>query len=80
MPLHLRNAPTQLMADLNHGAEYRYAHNEQGAFAAGEVYLPEALQDLKFYKPTERGFEKQISDKLTYLQKLNLQSENKRYE
>lgn len=80
VPLHLRNAPTQLMADLNHGAEYRYAHNEQGAFAAGEVYLPEALQDLKFYKPTERGFEKQISDKLTYLQKLNLQSENKRYE
>lgn len=79
VPLHLRNAPTKLMAELNHGKEYRYAHNEMGAFAAGEVYLPEALQDTKFYQPSNRGFEKQITDKLDYLQKLNNQSENKRY-
>ena len=79
VPLHLRNAPTKLMAELNHGKGYRYAHDEMGAFAAGEVYLPEALQNTKFYQPSDRGFEKQITDKLDYLDKLNEQSENKRY-
>lgn len=79
VPLHLRNAPTKLMAELNHGVGYRYAHNEAGAFAAGEVYLPEAIQDIKFYKPSDRGFEKQITDKLEYLDTLNQQSINKRY-
>jgi putative ATPase len=80
VPLHLRNAPTKLMAELNHGLGYRYAHDEDGAFAAGEVYLPEALQGTKFYQASDRGFEKQISAKLDYLQQLNLQSLNKRYE
>ncbi len=80
VPVHLRNAPTQLLAELNHGAEYRYAHDEEGAFAAGEVYLPEALQGTKFYQASDRGFEKKISAKLDYLQQLNLQSLNKRYE
>lgn len=79
VPLHLRNAPTKLMAELNHGAGYRYAHDEDGAFAAGEVYLPKALQGTKFYQPNDRGFEKQISDKLDYLAQLNRQSTNKRY-
>ncbi len=79
VPVHLRNAPTQLLAELNHGAEYRYAHDEEGAFAAGEVYLPEALQGTKFYQPSERGFEKQIANKLDYLAQLNRQSVNKRY-
>jgi putative ATPase len=80
VPLHLRNAPTKLMAELNHGLGYRYAHDEDGAFAAGEVYLPQAMQGTKFYQASDRGFEKQISAKLDYLQQLNLQSLNKRYE
>ncbi|WP_354624531.1 replication-associated recombination protein A [Psychromonas sp. MME2] len=80
VPLHLRNAPTKLMAELNHGASYRYAHDEDGAFAAGEVYLPVELQGIHFYQPTDRGFEKQISEKLNYLRHLNLQSMDKRYE
>jgi len=79
VPLHLRNAPTKLMAELNHGLEYRYAHDEDGAFAAGEVYLPEALQGTRFYQATDRGFEKQISAKLNYLALRNQQSLNKRY-
>jgi len=80
VPLHLRNAPTELMTELNHGRGYRYAHDEDGAFAAGEVYLPQALQGTRFYEPCSRGFEQQISDKLSYLQQLNLNSPNKRYE
>jgi len=80
VPLHLRNAPTQLMKDLGHNESYRYAHDELGAFAAGEVYLPVELQGESFYQPTDRGFEKQISEKLNYLQHLNQQSNNKRYE
>lgn len=80
VPLHLRNAPTKLMQELGHKAGYRYAHDEDGAFAAGEVYLPQELQDRRFYFPSDRGFEKQVSDKLSYLQQLNLQSEKRRYE
>jgi putative ATPase len=80
VPLHLRNAPTQLMKELNHSLGYRYAHEEDGAFAAGEVYLPEALQGRKFYQATDRGFEKQIAAKLDYLDQLNQQSNNKRYQ
>ncbi len=79
VPLHLRNAPTKLMKELNHGTGYRYAHDEDGAFAAGEVYLPEALQGTKFYRASDRGFEKQIAAKLDYLQQLNRQSTHKRY-
>ena len=80
VPLHLRNAPTKLMAELNHGAEYRYAHDEEGAFAAGEVYLPEALKDSQFYQPNDRGMEKQILEKLNYLRTLNQSSSKKRYD
>lgn len=80
VPLHLRNAPTKLMAELNHGQGYRYAHDEDGAFAAGEVYLPQELQGQRFYQASDRGFEKQIADKLNYLQQLNMKSVNKRYE
>ncbi|MFT6925559.1 MAG: putative ATPase [Psychromonas sp.] len=80
VPLHLRNAPTKLMKELNHNLGYRYAHDEDGAFAAGEVYLPEEIQGSKFYQPTDRGFEKQISAKLDYLEQLNQQSNNKRYQ
>jgi len=80
VPLHLRNAPTQLMKDLGHNEGYRYAHDEDGAFAAGEVYLPQEIQNESFYQPSNRGFEKQITEKLNYLKQLNLQSINKRYE
>jgi len=80
VPLHLRNAPTKLMKELNHSLGYRYAHEEDGAFAAGEVYLPEEIKGTKFYQPTDRGFEKQISAKLDYLDQLNQQSNNKRYQ
>lgn len=79
IPLHLRNAPTKLMEQMGHGKEYRYAHNEPNAFAAGESYLPEPIKDSRFYFPSERGFEKRIKDKLVQLDELNMLSENKRY-
>lgn len=71
VPIHLRNAPTELMADLGYGAEYRYAHDEPDAYAAGEVYLPEPLQNLQFYQPVERGLEIKIAQKLQYLRELD---------
>lgn len=79
VPLHLRNAPTKLMKEMGHGDGYRYAHNEPGAFAAGEVYLPKALQNKSYYQPNDRGLEKQIKAKLDYLDSLNQQSPTKRY-
>jgi putative ATPase len=79
VPVHLRNAPTKLMKELGYGDEYRYAHNEEGAFAAGENYFPEAIKDRRYYVPSERGLEKQIKDKLEYLKSLNQMSVNKRY-
>jgi len=79
VPLHLRNAPTELMKSLNHGEGYRYAHDEIGAYAAGEVYLPEALEGIEFYQPTDRGLEKKITEKLQYLKHCDQQSLKKRY-
>jgi len=80
VPEHLRNAPTSLMKDLGYGAEYRYAHNEEGAFAAGEKYFPEAINDRQYYFPTDRGLEQKIKQKLDYLTQRNEQSDIKRYE
>ena len=80
VPEHLRNAPTRLMKDLGYGAEYRYAHNEEGAFAAGEKYFPEAIYDRQYYFPTDRGLEQKIKQKLDYLTQRNEQSDIKRYE
>lgn len=80
VPEHLRNAPTDLMKDLGYGSEYRYAHDEAGAFAAGENYFPEALKDTKYYHPVDRGLEKKIKEKLDYLTALDQQSTLKRYE
>lgn len=80
VPAHLRNAPTSLMKDMGYGAEYRYAHNEPNAFAAGESYLPQEIKDTQYYEPTERGMEKQIKQKLDYLTQQNLQSDVKRYQ
>jgi len=80
VPHHLRNAPTKLMSDLGYGEEYRYAHNEVNAFAAGENYLPQEIRDVEIYQPTNRGLEHKISEKLNYLKQLNQQSSIKRYE
>lgn len=79
VPLHLRNAPTKLMKGMDYGAEYRYAHNEPDAFAAGESYFPEALAGEHYYQPVDRGLEQKIGAKLTHLRQLNEQSQMKRY-
>jgi len=71
VPLHLRNAPTSLMKDLDYGKDYRYAHNEEGAYALGVSYLPEELAGKQYYFPTDRGLEKKISKKLDYLRSLD---------
>lgn len=78
VPHHLRNAPKTLMKELGYGAEYRYAHNEPEAFAAGESYLPPELHEKTYYQPVERGLEKQIKAKLGHLTNLNQNSQNKR--
>lgn len=78
VPLHLRNAPTTLMKQMGFGEGYRYAHDEPGAYAAGECYLPEQLAGQQFYTPTDRGMEKQLADKLAYLRQLDAQSSRKR--
>jgi putative ATPase len=79
VPLHLRNASSQMMSDMNYGAEYRYAHDEPEAFAAGENYFPEALADERFYSPVARGLEQKIGAKLDHLRELNRLSDKKRY-
>lgn len=71
VPLYLRNAPTKLMADLGYKQGYRYAHDEPGAFAAGEIYLPEGLEGTRWYQPTDRGLEIKIGEKLARLKALN---------
>lgn len=67
VPLHLRNAPTDLMKDLGHGKDYRYPHDEEGAFAEGEKYLPDELTGCQFYTPTNRGLEIKIAERLRAL-------------
>ena len=71
VPMHLRNAPTQLMKDLDYGKNYRYAHDEADGFAAGERYLPDGMAPPNFYRPVERGLEIRIADKLRELKRLN---------
>lgn len=71
VPLHLRNAPTQLMAELDYGADYRYAHDEPNAYAAGETYLPTEMPPASFYQPVERGLEAKIAAKLRHLRQLD---------
>ena len=78
VPLHLRNAPTKLMQNLDYGKDYRYAHNEEGAYVAGEQYLPDGLEEVKFYKPTNRGLEGKISEKLAHLAELDKQAKAKK--
>jgi putative ATPase len=71
VPMHLRNAPTKLMKDLGYSKGYRYAHDEEGGFAAGEKYFPDAMQPQAFYRPVERGLEIRIREKLAELRRLN---------
>lgn len=71
VPIYLRNAPTKLMKELNYGAEYRYAHDEPNAYAAGVNYFPGDMPERQYYHPAPRGLEKQIAEKLTYLKELD---------
>lgn len=71
VPLHLRNAPTKLMKSLDYGRDYRYAHDEEGAFAAGERYWPDGIDPPPFYEPTDRGLEIRIGEKLAQLREAN---------
>jgi len=71
VPLHLRNAPTKLMKQLDYGKDYRYAHNEADGYAAGENYFPDGMPEVSFYQPTERGLEAKIAEKLAHLRELD---------
>jgi putative ATPase len=71
VPLHIRNAPTRLMKDLGYGKGYRYAHDEEGAYAAGESYWPEGMPKVQWYKPTERGLEARIRERIAELRALD---------
>ncbi|KZZ19077.1 hypothetical protein A3751_21310 [Oleiphilus sp. HI0080] len=77
--MHLRNAPTKLMKEQGMGLEYRYAHDEPGAFAVGESYFPEELDGTEFYQPVERGLEIKIQERLNQLRDLNHHAASKRY-
>ena len=74
VPLHLRNAPTTLMKDLDYGKEYRYAHDEPDAFAAGENYWPDGMKPPPLYEPVERGLEIKIAEKMRALREKNAQA------
>ena len=76
VPLHLRNAPTKLMKELGYGHAYRYAHDEPHGYAAGEQYFPDGL-DTTFYRPTDRGLEAKIQQKLQFLKELDRQHKKK---
>ncbi len=71
VPMHIRNAPTKLMKTLGMGANYRYAHQEEGAYAAGETYLPDGVEKPNWYRPTDRGLEAKIAEKLAQLRELD---------
>jgi putative ATPase len=79
VPLHIRNAPTQLMKSLDYGKDYRYAHDEPEAFAAGENYFPEEIADTLYYQPVNQGLEQKIAEKLLRLRTLNRNSPVQRY-
>jgi len=77
VPLHLRNAPTKLMKQLDYGKDYRYAHDEAEGYAAGEDYFPDGMPEVSFYEPTERGLEAKIAEKLAHLRALDAKAKNK---
>jgi putative ATPase len=78
VPLHLRNAPTKLMKQLDYGKDYRYAHDEAGGYAAGENYFPDGMPEVSFYEPTERGLEAKIAEKLAHLRELDEAAKNRK--
>jgi len=78
VPVHLRNAPTKLMKELGYGHEYRYAHDEPEAYAAGEDYFPEGMPKVNWYRPTVRGMEAQIAEKLAHLRELDRKAKQKK--
>ncbi|MBI5429744.1 MAG: replication-associated recombination protein A [Nitrosomonadales bacterium] len=78
VPLHLRNAPTKLMKQLDYGKDYRYAHDEAGGYAAGENYFPDGMPEVSFYEPTGRGLEAKIAEKLAHLRELDAKAKNKK--
>ncbi|MCW9046676.1 MAG: recombination factor protein RarA, partial [Gammaproteobacteria bacterium] len=71
VPMHIRNTPTNLMKDMGYGKNYRYAHDENDGFAAGETYFPDELGEHEIYHPVERGLEIKIKEKLDYLRSQN---------
>lgn len=79
VPPHLRNAPTSLMKEMGYGDEYRYAHNEPDAYAAGENYLPPEIAEQQWYYPETRGLELKIGEKLRHLKQRDQQSPQQRY-
>ncbi|MAY41944.1 MULTISPECIES: replication-associated recombination protein A [unclassified Neptuniibacter] len=79
VPVHLRNAPTDLMKEMGYGDEYRYAHNEPDAYAAGENYLPPEIAEQQWYYPEPRGLELKIGEKLRHLKNQDQQSPQQRY-
>ncbi|MDC9612999.1 replication-associated recombination protein A [Xenorhabdus khoisanae] len=79
VPAHLRNAPTKLMKEMGFGEAYRYAHDETNAYAAGEVYFPPEMQQIRYYYPTSRGLEGKIGEKLNWLMEQDKNSLIKRY-
>ena len=78
VPLHLRNAPTKLMKELGYGHAYRYAHDEPEAYAAGEDYFPEEMPRVEFYRPTPRGLEGKIGERLAHLRELDEKTKNRK--
>jgi putative ATPase len=79
VPLHLRNAPTEMMEKMGYGEQYQYAHDYQDAFVPGENYFPEDLSERQYYIPVDRGLELKIGEKLNYLRSQNKASKMKRY-
>ena len=77
VPEHLRNAPTKLMQELGYGRNYRYAHDEADAYAAGENYFPDGLENTSLYRPTSRGLEGKIAEKLAHLRDLDVKAKKK---
>jgi putative ATPase len=77
VPLHLRNAPTKLMKQLDYGKDYRYAHDEAEGYAAGESYFPDGMSEVSFYEPAERGLEAKIAEKLAHLRELDAKVKSK---
>ncbi len=80
VPLHLRNAPTRLMKQLDYGKGYRYAHEEAEGYAAGETYFPDGMPEVSFYEPTDRGLEAKIAEKLAHLRELDSEARKKKKE